>query len=93
MVPKLLSPPISVENARALAAVAEVTSTTLHMHFNVILPALIGSTSSYVEAECVEGSLPVYGPIGEALKNLSLAIAGPGVYPLLVVRAALPRGA
>jgi hypothetical protein len=100
VIPKLLSPPINAANARALAAIAEVTSSTIHLQFHVILPALANAVCSYIEsrgdaaASSEEPTAPDYGPVGDAFRAFVLAIEGPGVYPLLVVRVylALPVG-
>jgi hypothetical protein len=95
VIPKLLSPPINAANARALAGIAEVTSTTIHLQFHVILPSLAQAVCTYIEshseaAASEEVTAPDYGPVGDAFRSFVLAIDGPGVYPLLVVRTALP---
>jgi hypothetical protein len=45
IIPRLIKAPISVNHARALAGIAEVTGTTLHMHFHSIIPTLITELS------------------------------------------------
>lgn len=99
VVPKLLSPPVSASNARALAAVAEVTTGTIHLHFGTIFPAMMNAVASKIDTSGAgsttvavssgttpEGSSSLqYGELGAAFRALVLAISGPGVYPLLVV--------
>ena len=50
IVPRLIKTPISINHAHALAGIAEVTGTTLHMHFHTIIPTLIIELS-----ECTDG--------------------------------------
>jgi HEAT repeat protein len=46
IIPRLLKQPISENHAKALSGIAEVTSTTLQMHFHAIIPALISDLSA-----------------------------------------------
>lgn len=45
LLPKLVAAPLTPFHARALAQVAQVTSATIHFHFNIILPAIVAALS------------------------------------------------
>ena len=51
IIPRLIKAPISINHARALAGIAAVTGTTLHMHFHSIIPALITELSECTDEE------------------------------------------
>jgi HEAT repeat protein len=56
IIPKLISRPMSVNHAKALAGVAAVTAGTIHYHFSTILPVLLGelAESNISDAERME---------------------------------------
>jgi len=54
LMPKLCASPVTVSHARALAAVAAVAGGALHVHLDVVLPALMGDL--YLEAELAEAA-------------------------------------
>ena len=94
VVPKLVSIPVTPANARALAAIVDVTTNTIYAHFNVILPAMMTSMTGFNGISTLPGTDPdtdaiIAGPLGQAFRELVLAIRGLGVSTLLVVRCAM----
>ena len=47
IIPRLLKSPISVSHADGLSSISAVTSETIYLHFNTIVPALISEVSSF----------------------------------------------
>jgi hypothetical protein len=91
VIPKLIVQPITPANARALAAIVDVTSTTIQAHFNVILPAMMTTMTGFNGVAVIAGTNPdtdatIAGPLGSAFRDLVLAIRGAGVITLLTVR-------
>jgi hypothetical protein len=68
IIPRLIKSPISVNHANALAGIAGVTSTTLHMHFHSILPSLISELSECGDEEEKER--------GDAVRECARSICG-----------------
>lgn len=46
IIPRLIQAPITTNHAKALSSIAAVTGTTIHYHFNSIIPALMNDLSS-----------------------------------------------
>jgi HEAT repeat protein len=46
IIPRLIQQPMTISHAKAISSIATVTSETLHMHFNSIIPALITDLAS-----------------------------------------------
>ncbi|KAI2506869.1 HEAT repeat [Fragilaria crotonensis] len=65
IIPRLIKAPISVNHARALAGIAEVTGSTLHMHFHSIIPTLIAELS-----ECSDEAR------GDSIRECARSICG-----------------
>ena len=89
--PKLIAIPVTPANARALAAIVDVTASTIYSHFAVILPAMMTSITGFNGVSTIVGTDPdtdatIAGPLGQAFRDLVLAIRGAGVSTLLVVR-------
>eukprot|EP00804_Cyclotella_cryptica_P025389 CCRYP_016513-RD/>CCRYP_016513-RD protein AED:0.04 eAED:0.04 QI:135/1/1/1/0.77/0.7/10/4374/2912 len=54
IIPRLLKSPISISHADGLSSISAVTSETIYLHFNAIIPTLISEVSSFHGVELSE---------------------------------------
>jgi HEAT repeat protein len=83
IIPRLVTRPISVNHARALAGVAEVAGATIHYHFGTIIPALLGELA---DSESLDEERR--DAIVQCAKTLSSAVDEFGVNALIAEVAA-----
>ena len=56
LVPKLLTPPVTSFNIRALASIAEVAGSSLNTHLSTLIPAIINALLSDNNSEVIQGA-------------------------------------
>jgi hypothetical protein len=74
LVPKLLTPPITPSNVRALASIAEVSGSSLNQHLSALIPALIVALSTDKESK----------ELRQGAETIILAVQADGVHTLFV---------
>lgn len=70
IIPRLITRPMTKNHGEALAAVAHVTGSTIHMHFHAIIPALISELGSMLGADDNDPE------IEEAVRQAARAVCG-----------------
>ena len=70
IIPRLIARPMTKNHGEALAAVAHVTGSTIHMHFHAIIPALISELGSMLGADDNDPE------IEEAVRQAARAVCG-----------------
>jgi len=77
LVPKLLTPPITVDNANAIAKISEVASTTIYSHFHTIVPAILLQLSTVQDEPDRESA------IRDSFRSLCRTVDPNGLRPLV----------
>lgn len=77
IVPRLLKPPITAGNLRALGVLAEVAGTAIHSHLNTVMPPLLQLASDHPDTS------PRASAAHAAASQVALAVGDDGVHLLV----------